>query len=125
MKGDPSGYYKVDDGEKLSGKEIKNLVYGKIMSGYHSGYQWSISSSKDGNIKLSISKNGSILFKDNGKESIEGDSLCGQYEARFGGFKDCGEIFYNPKGNDQDKSRYLTVADHGIFPFSVEDAATQ
>jgi hypothetical protein len=121
FEGNPSGYYKLNDEEKLSGKEIRNLVYGKISSGNAWGYEWSISSFKNGNIKANIS----FMFEYNGKEWIEDDSICRQYEDRFDGLKECSEIFYNPQGNDQDKSRYLAVTDYGILPFSVEDATTQ
>ena len=98
------------------------MVYGKIQSGYLFGFHWSISPSKDGNIIFFWSKDGSILFKDNGKRWIEGDSLCFQYDKQYDGIKSCGEIFYNPQGNDQNKSKYLYAFDYGIGAFSVDDA---
>jgi hypothetical protein len=120
LEADPSDYSKFNGGKKLTGQEIMKLVNGKVISGYVYGDQWLTEFSKDDEITYYWS-----MFEYKGEKWIENESICTRYERRFDGIKDCGEIFYNPQGNNQDKNEYFLVVDYGIFPFSVDDATDQ
>ncbi len=113
----------VYEKNKLNGQEIKELLFGKTQTGYGYGGQWILHRTGDGIIELSNPYFGSRdyrLRRDKGKSWIEGDSICDQFEESYDGLKFCGDVYLNPEGDDITKSKYIYVADLGLFPFSVE-----
>jgi hypothetical protein len=118
-KEDLSNYSKVQKDQKLSQQEIEKLVTGKILSGFFYGLLWSRSNSKDGTSILSYSKEGKTIIKTNGKFWVEGDSFCCQHE-RYDGLKYCGDIYFNPGGNQDKKNEYLWLTDFWLLPFSIK-----
>lgn len=117
--GDPSDYDKLDPDNRLKGREIKRLLFGKKATGYHiSGLQWSVYRSAEGDLEYEFPV-GSTAHK--GKTWIEGDSVCNQYEDLYDGLKHCSDIYSNPKGDDILLSEYLDSAGYWIFPFSIMD----
>lgn len=114
-----SNYSKVQKDQKISQQEIEKLITGKILSGFFYGLLWSRSNSKDGTSLLSYSKEGKTIIKTNGKIWIEDDSICCQHE-RYGNLKYCGEVYFNPGGNQDNKNEYLWSTDFALLPFSIE-----
>ena len=120
FKGDSSNYSKVQKDQKLSQQEIEKLVTGKILSGFSGGFLWSLSHSQDGTSVCSFSKGGEISIKANGKTWVEGDSICYQYENLYDGLKFCGDVYFNPAGNQGNKSEYFMLTDFLLLPFSIK-----
>lgn len=116
VKGDPSDYYKVHQENKMTGKEIRELIFGKTMSGKVYGYPWSVKINKNGECDTT-----SFLGVYKGKAWISGDALCSQYETRFDGLKSCSDIYKNPEGDKKTLSEYLSLTDYGLLPFSIEE----
>ena len=116
VKGDPLDYYKVHKEYKMTGQEIKELLFGKTMTGITWGYPWSIKIDRNGE-----SESTNVFGVHKGKIWIEGDALCGRSETRFDGLKSCSDIYKNPEGNKKTLSEYLLLADYGLNPFSLEE----
>jgi hypothetical protein len=116
LKGDPTDYYKIRKENKMTGKEIRELIFGKTMSGKVFGYPWSVKIYKNGE-----SDTTSLFGVHKGKAWIEGDALCTQYETRFEGLKSCADIYKNPEGYKKTLSEYLILTDYGLLPFSIEE----
>jgi hypothetical protein len=116
FKGDPSDYFIVNEKNKLNGQEIKELLFGKVMSGTVMGFEWSAYRSKDGGLE-SPNFWGGI---DKGKSWIEGNEICNRYETRYDGIKFCSDIYGNPEGDELSKSEYLRFNDFALLPFSVD-----
>ena len=119
FKVDSSNYSKVQKDQKLSQQEIENLVTEKILSGFLRSFLWSRSNFKDGTSILSYSKEGQTIMKMNGKIWVEGDSICCQYDKNYDGLKYCGEVYYNPVGNQVNKNEYFWLTDFYLYPFSI------
>jgi hypothetical protein len=113
-----SNYSKVQKDQQLSQQEIEKLVTGKILSGFYYGLLWSRTYSKDRTSILAISKGDKIIGKSNGKIWVEGDSICCQYE-RYDYLKSCGDVYFNPGGNKDNKNEYLWLTDYALLPFSI------
>ncbi len=111
-------YSKVQKDQKLSQQEIEKLVTGKILSGFYFGLLWSRSNSKDGTSILSLSKGDKIIGKSNGKIWVEDDSICCQYK-RYDYLKSCGDVYFNPGGNQDNKNEYLWLTDYALLSFSI------
>jgi tetratricopeptide (TPR) repeat protein len=119
FKKDRTGYYEVDEANKLNGQEIKELFFGKTTTGYRGAREWFLHRSEEGVIEWSIPKYG--WFK-KGKSWIEEDTICNQYEKNWwAGVKHCADIYNNPKGNAIEKSQYLSLSDAGLVSFSIKE----
>jgi tetratricopeptide (TPR) repeat protein len=118
LPGDPSNYYKLNSQEKLSGQEIKKLLFGKTSSGYPWGIKsliWILHISSDGEVEYrSRGKTYS------GKAWIEGECICLLREQFLGGLKSCDEVYRNPEGDELTKTEYFRVTDYGLWLFSLE-----
>jgi len=119
FKGDLSDYSKVQKDQKLSQQEIEKLVTGKILSGFLKGLLWSRSNSKDGTSILSYSKEGKTIMKTNGRIWVEDDSICCQYDKNYDGLKYCGDVYFNPTSDQDNKNEYLWLTDFFLLPFSI------
>jgi TolB-like protein len=119
FEGNPSDYYKVDKKNRLSGQKIKELLFGKIATGYNLAlkgfsYRWTA----EGDFEFSCPR-AAILEK--GKSRIEGDSICHQYEYLYDGIKVCMDVYYITEGNDDAKNQYLYIGDSGFTAISIKE----
>jgi hypothetical protein len=101
----------------LTGEEIKSLLFGSKITGYifYPQQFW-----------INFKKNGEVAWRgpgpissDTGKSRIEGDTICWQYEKRFGGVEYCSTIFRYPEGSYEGKDEYFWCTDFGFGTFSL------
>ena len=136
LPGKSSGYYKIYEENKLSGEEIKELVFGRTTTGITpwAGQPWWIERTNDGKAthrqypfhkddleEIGMWGSGARTFAinyDSGKSWIEGDLLCSQWETVYEGLKYCAPVFRNPEGTHEMKDEYVKITDFGIIPFS-------
>jgi hypothetical protein len=114
-KGNPSNYYKINEENKLSGNEIKELILNKKVRGKALGFEWSSSRSDEGEFEYTHYDGRTHK----GKSWVDGDTLCYQFESLYDGIKYCAEIYNNPAGNKNELSEYLSLTDFWIYPFSI------
>ena len=111
--GGSSDYHKILDENRLTGQQIRSLVFGRKII----GLEGMIERSNDGRLIY----RGFITGSDQGQSWIENDLLCDQWQERYGGHKICYPVFRNPEGNPENKDEYLYITDLKIFPFSTLD----
>jgi adenylate cyclase len=113
--GESSGFYKVSAENRLTGKEIRELFFGRKVAGVtlDTGKQWWIERSKDG--KASI-RDGNDA--DTGKSWIEENMLCNQWDHLYEGLQDCWIVYRNPEGIREKNDEFLGAPGDGIYPFS-------
>jgi tetratricopeptide (TPR) repeat protein len=118
LPGEPSGYYKILDENKLSAEEIKKLTFGRTRTGVNiaTGDQWWITTEKDGKFEVRIEN-----WLGLGRVWFEGDRLCIQYEKLFSNLKACSYIYRNPEGTPEGKNELLAMTPYWIVPWSVVD----
>jgi len=113
----PGGYFPAFKENQLTGEEIKSLLFGSKITGYifYPQQFW-----------INFKKNGEVAWRgpgsipsDTGKSRIEGDTICWQYEKRFGGVEYCATIFRYPGGSYEGKDEYFWCTDFGFSNFSV------
>jgi hypothetical protein len=126
LPGKPDGYYKISKKNKLTGEEIKDLIFGRTMMGIDiKEKEWQIEFTKNGESSYSGVKAyvpveiGEI--SDNGKTWLEEGQLCHQWEALYGGYKDCGPVYRNAEGTSEKKDEYIRLSVYGFVPFSMKD----
>jgi len=114
LPGEPSGFYKISKENRLTGKQIRKLVFGRKVTGFdlRIGKQWWIERTKDGKSTIR-GGDGS----DSGKSWIEDDMLCDQWDNLYEGLKDCWPVYRNPEGTREKNDEYLGVT-YAIYPFS-------
>jgi hypothetical protein len=119
VPGKSRGYYKstIFQENKLTGDEIKDLVFGKTVTGFDfkTEEEWSIKRTKEGVISY---RRGEV--SDKGKSWIEEDRLCNQWQNLYGGYRDCAPIFRNPEGVSEKREEYIGISAYGFVPFSIE-----
>jgi tetratricopeptide (TPR) repeat protein len=130
LPGEPGGYYKIYQENKLAGEEIKDLVFAQTVTGFDivSGKQWWIKRTEDGKATYHGPK-GYVKGKvadveetsDTGRSWVEGNRLCNQWANLYGGLEDCFPIYDNPEGTPEKMDEYIGVAVYGFVPFSVVD----
>jgi len=115
LPGEPSGFYKISAENRLTGKEIEELFFGRKVTGFTlgTGKQWWIERSEDA--KASV-RDGDD--SDSGKSWIEEDMLCDQWDHLYESLKDCWVIYRNPEGTPENNDEYLGVPGYGVYPFS-------
>lgn len=118
LPGDPSKIFKIMAENRLTGKEITDLFFGKKVTGYAlaTGKQWWIQRSPDG--KATIHDGDDI---DSGKSWVENDMLCDQWNNLYEGLKDCWVIYRNTEGTPGSKDEYLGAPGYGLYPFSINE----
>jgi hypothetical protein len=107
------GYYKVSEEDRLTGEEIKALVFGRKVS----GSEGIIDRTKDG--KATISRG--FFDSENGTSRVEGDMLCNQWQTLGRGIKNCAPVFRNPEGTPDGLDEYLWITDLKFITFSPVD----
>jgi len=118
LAGQAFDYCKVLKENKLTGEEIKKLLFGRNRKGLFYGSaltEWTVSCTKDGKFEHMTQS-----FYDTGKSWIEGDSVFFHYNTQFEGRKLGGEVHRNPDGTPEKMNEYFLICDWGIQPFSVE-----
>ena len=119
VPGKIDGYYKstIFQNNKLTGDEIKKLVFGTTVTGFDfkSEEEWSIKRDKNG---IASYRRGAV--SDIGKSWIEEDRLCNQWQNLYGGYRDCAPIFRNPEGVSHKKEEYIGISAYGFVPFAIE-----
>ena len=113
---DPAKIFKITAGNRLTGKEITDLFFGKKVIGQTlaAGKRWWIQRSRDGEANIHEGDNG-----DSGKSWVKNDMLCDQWENFYEELKDCWVIYRNPDGSPENKDEYLGAPGYGIYPFSI------
>ena len=110
--------------DRLNGDEIRQLLYGRIWSGYRMGREI---------ILRENTKKGLIIYRDPaahggrsrsaymliGNATVEGNMLCYQYEQFLLGRKYCGYVYRNAEGSRLDKNEYVDVNAIGIDFFTA------
>jgi tetratricopeptide (TPR) repeat protein len=109
----PHEYYKTFIENRLNGKEIRALIFGRKAV----GSDGTINRSKDG--EATYRRFPSIT--DRGKSWIEDDMLCDQWLKHLGGMKICYPVFRNPDTSNAMKTEYLYHRDHKTVPFLLVD----
>jgi len=113
----PGGYFPTFKENQLTGEEIKGLLFGSTITGYiFYPQQFGVNFKKNG--EAAWRGPGSIP-SDTGKSRIEGDTICWQYQKRFGGVEYCATIFRYPGGSYEGKDEYFWCTDFGFGTFSV------
>lgn len=115
LPGEPSGFYKISNENRLTEKDIRKLFYGRQVTGFTlaTGKQWRIERSKNGKAAIYDGDR-----SDTGKSWIEEDMLCDQWDNLYEGLKDCWVVYRNPEGTPEKNDEYLGAPGYGIYPFS-------
>jgi hypothetical protein len=121
VKGRPGGYFAAYKENRLSGQEIKSLLFGSTITGLSSidkddGQHWSIDQKENGDFSY---RGPDPISSDTGKSWIEGDAICQQFQKRWSGLESCSTVFRNPRGTYEGKDEYFLCRDVGFSPFSV------
>ena len=116
----PGGYFPAFKENQLTGEEIKNLLFGTTISGYvfYPNQFW-VKFNENGEMTWNGPSMGGGPTIESGKSRIEGDTICWQYEKRFGGVEYCATIFRYPGGSFKGKDEYFWCTDFGFGTFSV------
>ena len=110
--GQPSDYYKIYKGNRLTGEEIRGLVSGHEITVYQFWRTLFVDHSENGRLNFGGKK---------GKWWIAGDMLCYEMEKGRGkDLKDCGEIYRNNDQSTVSKYQYLHVNDYTIAAITTE-----
>lgn len=118
----PSRYLKLDRETRLSGDEIKALLFGHTIKGkdYWLGDPWSQQRTIDGKVRLTeittFSSGTELDGEVMGESWIEDDRLCDRWPEADGDLTICVTIF---RDLDSGENNYYMVADTGPHPFSV------
>jgi tetratricopeptide (TPR) repeat protein len=111
MKGKPSGYYKILEENRLTGEEIRKLVFGREIQTKSPmlgvGY---VDRAEDGTANHT--------GYGPGKSRIGDDMLCNKWDSRFEGLEYCGTVFRNPEGTPEMNDEYLYVTVFQILTLS-------
>jgi adenylate cyclase len=116
VPGNATDYHKISKENRLSGQEIKSLLFGRKVTGISmiTGKQYLWEFEKSGDWKF-ISGD----FKNSGKSWVEGNVFYSQSEKLFNGLPYGMTIFRNPGGSKETKSEYFMVTDmRSILPFA-------
>ncbi len=118
LPGEPSGFYKISAENRLTGEEIRELFFGRKVTGFNmaSGKQWWIDRNQGGEATI---RNGDKF--DTGKSWIEDDMLCDQWENLYENLRDCWVVYRNPEGAPKNNDQYLGAPGYGIYPFSLAE----
>jgi tetratricopeptide (TPR) repeat protein len=110
------GHFKLFNENKLTGKEVKSLVFGRevifTVAGVSINERGFISRNKDGEATYQGMRG---TGSDSGKSWIEDDMLCDQWEKRYEGQKICYAVFRNLDFAPGELDKYLYLIDNMFF----------
>jgi tetratricopeptide (TPR) repeat protein len=121
----PSRFLKLDRENRLTGQEIKTLLFGNAIKGrdYWRGMEWGQKRTIGGKVShtgepihLGISTGGHNVNE--GKSWIEDDRLCNRWPDVDGDITNCVLIF---RDSDRDENDFYMVTDIGPSPFRVSN----
>jgi adenylate cyclase len=116
LPGKLSDYYPLFEENRLTGDEMRALLFGSTITGSSfGGAQWWIERNKEGEITL----RGGPLGPDSGETRIEGEMYYTRMQRAWWGIEYSGTIFRNPNGSPERMNEYVSVMDVGIQPFSL------
>jgi adenylate cyclase len=107
---------------QLNGEEIRRLLFDSTITGFDWNWlteirqQWWMDNKKNGEFTW---RGPAPIFSDTGKNRIEGDAFCSQYQKSFGGVEFCGTVFRYPAGTPEGKDQYFWCSDFGFSTFSL------
>jgi hypothetical protein len=110
-------YYKISEENRLAGGQIKDLVFGRKMA----GSEGLIERTKDGTaycrkcFSSVLTTFTAPTFSDTGKNWIENNLLCDQWQMRFQGHKIYYPVYRNPEGKREKLEEYLSIPGLGLF----------
>jgi hypothetical protein len=116
VPGNPSDYDRILKGNRISGQEVKSLLFGRKVSGtsWATGEQLWWEWAKNGEFKFMRGAD-----QDTGKSWVEGDVFFLQFEKLYGGFPFGMTIFRNPDGSRESKNEFFMVSDlRSVTPFA-------
>jgi TolB-like protein/Flp pilus assembly protein TadD len=116
--GEISDYYPTFEENRLTGDEIRTLIFGSTITGFNIfGAEWWIEHNKNGEglLRRQYMKGVEKLMT-----RIQDDIGCRQYEKLLLGISYCWTVFRNPSGSSESKDEYVFMTDIGIEPFSIE-----
>lgn len=117
----PSRYWKFDHDTRLSGQEIKSLVFGQTLKGrdFYGGSAWNQIRTADGEVSHSGTEihAGDPAITD-GESWVEGDRLCDRWAEKPGDITICILIFRDSNGDEND---YFMITDDGPQPFRISN----
>jgi TolB-like protein/class 3 adenylate cyclase len=104
---------KLGSSERLTGPEIKALIFGRTVEGreVESNDDYRRETAEDGVTKVKVGS-----WSDSGTTTVESDFLCSAFPTSFRG---CGAIFRNPTGTAEKRNEYLLVRPFNSFEFSA------
>ena len=114
MLGEIEDYPKIYKKNRLSGDEIKNLIFGRSIIATALEYDWQVSFTENGKANRQASWGSST-----GTYWIEGDQLWIQWKYMYEGLKWSSDIYRNPGGTAHMKNQYFYITDWSIVSFSV------
>lgn len=116
-KGDPSNYYKVTLEHKLNDEEIRDLLFGRTMTGFSFGKEWFSYREQNGDFKFKM--DGRIV--DKGISWIDDGMICSKCNRLWDALPNCGDVYRNPDGDKLKKDEFFRLTDYGPARFSVEE----
>ncbi len=116
LLGETLDYAKISKKNKLTGDEIRNLIFGRSIIARALGYEWQISFIEDGKASWQASWGSS-----RGTYWIEGDQLWIQWKYMYEGLKWSSDIYRNPGGTAERENEYSYITDWSINSFSVAE----
>ena len=113
LNGEPSGYYKIDEKNRLTEEEIVGFASDMMATGIGTTGQW----------WLFLNNDGKALWWDtiyfyNGLWWMEGEDLCFQWQDIWDSLEHCGSVFRNPEGTRKKKDEFFIAHDQVTIPFS-------
>jgi len=108
--------YTVSYEDRLGGKKIRALVFGRTMQILEPFY--------GAELFFEIAKDGKATrSNDIGRFWIDNDMLCFQWQKKKHGLgvEWCGPVFRNPRGSPESSDEYLLINEWGILPFTLVD----
>jgi len=120
MRGGEYGYLPAFKENRLTGNEIRKLLFGKTSTGPlgvdENDRHWWMYQKENGEFAW---RGAEPTPTDTGISRIEGDMLCQRFQKRLMGVEFCSTVFRNPKGTVAGKDEYFLANDIGLTPFSV------
>jgi hypothetical protein len=124
LPGQPSIYYKISGENRLTGKEIRDLFFGRtVTSFYRCPDQWDHLEyrTKDGKATWRAAPEHPYGQDDIGTSWVEGNMLCNQWQMNMFSTKHCMPVFPNPEGKPEMKNEYIGITDFLYVTFSPVD----
>jgi TolB-like protein len=113
---EPHRYWEVYKENKLTGDEIRDLVFGRKCVGVSRGDIWTAKYDNEGNVFFE-----GYGLTDTGKAWIEGDQFCEKWKKFKGGLSGCADVYRNPTGTPEGKDEYFTAWDWNAISYSFVD----